>query len=109
MGKLDRQLIEDRALRDAASAVFQEDIALLRASLSPNELANRFGSKVEEGGGEVAEKASELLRDNRQSILMGLAISAGALATVTLVPNPIRAAVRKRWNARKKQEPEASA
>jgi hypothetical protein len=108
MGKLDQQLAEDRALRDAASAVFQEDLALLRSSLSPNALANRLGHRVEESSGEVTEKFSELFHENKALVLGGFAAAAGSLAALVLIPNPIRSAAHRCWKARKRQEPEVS-
>lgn len=95
MGRLERELTEDRALRNAASSVFQADLTLLRARLAPNELANRVGHQIEEGGGQVAGRLSELARENRGALMAGLA-AAGALATLFLARNPILAAFAKR-------------
>jgi len=108
VGKLDWQLDEDRALRDAASMVLKEDLALLRSRLSPDELANRLGHRAEESGGEIAEKASRFIQENKTGVLAGLA-AAGALAAVFLVPNPIRSAIARRTpGIRKSQEPDRS-
>jgi len=108
VGKLDWQLDEDRALRDAASVVLKEDLALLRSKLSPNELANRLGHQAEESGGEIVEKASRMFNENRTGVLAGVT-AAGALAAVFLIPNPIRSAIARRSLAGgKSQEPEHS-
>jgi len=108
VGKLDWQLDEDRALRDAASVVLKEDLALLRDKLSPNELANRLGHRAEESGGEVVEKASRFIHENKGGVLAGVA-AAGGLAALFLFPNPVRSAIARRMPIRgKSQEPERS-
>ena len=108
MSKLDWQLDEDRALRDAASVVLKEDLALLRSKLSPNELANRLGHRAEESGGEIVEKTSRLIHEHKAGVLAGVA-AVSALAAVFLIPNPIRSAIARRSLASSKsQEPEHS-
>lgn len=102
MGRLERQLADDRALRDAAGAVFNADLILLRARLAPNELANRIGHNVEEGSSLIATKATDLVKENKGAVWAGLA-AAGALAGLLLARKPIRAALAKY------REPHASA
>lgn len=46
MTRLPERFIEDRALRDAAHAVLEEDLARLRTSLSEQSVASRMSSSV---------------------------------------------------------------
>lgn len=72
MTALPPRLVEDRALRDAARAVLEEDIARLRASLGEQGVASRVTSsvgttvtsRIKTGAGDMFEQARQRLGDN---------------------------------------------
>jgi hypothetical protein len=73
MSALPQRFIEDRALRDAARAVLDEDIARLRASLGEQGVASRVTSSIgttvtgrlKAGASDVLDSAKETAIDNR--------------------------------------------
>jgi hypothetical protein len=68
MSALPPQLLEDRALRDAARSVLEEDIARLRASLAEQGVASRVSASL---GNTVASRlrtgAQDVIAQARQS------------------------------------------
>lgn len=63
MDKLDRQLAEDRALRDAAKRVFTGELAHVRQEVTPGALGERLGENIgrridaaSDGAVEIAER-----------------------------------------------------
>lgn len=65
MKKLDRQFIEDRALRDAARENVLADVELLKAGWNERGLAKRVAGRIGGGAQDVFERASETAEDNR--------------------------------------------
>lgn len=73
MTKLPARFIEDRALRDAARAVIEEDIARIRASLDKQGVASRVSSsvgnsisgRIRDGASDVLEQAKQQASDHR--------------------------------------------
>lgn len=73
MTRLPPRFIEDRALRDAARAVIEEDIARIRASLGEQGVASRVSSsvgstisgRVRAGASDVLEQAKQQANDHR--------------------------------------------
>ena len=82
---LPQQFLEDRALRDAARAVFVADITHARSSLSAKGVATRVGSRIGDGAKDVFEVARLQAEDNRGI----LAILIGALV-LWFAREPIR-------------------
>lgn len=72
MTRLPARFLEDRALRDAARAVLDEDIARLRASLDQQGVASRVSSslgstvtaRIRAGAGDVLQQAKERASDH---------------------------------------------
>lgn len=72
MTALPPSFLEDRALRDAARAVLEEDIARLRASLDEQGVASRVSSsvsttvisRIKAGAGDVLAQAKASTADN---------------------------------------------
>ncbi|MDC8753231.1 hypothetical protein OIK40_01085 [Erythrobacter sp. sf7] len=72
MTALPPRFIEDRALRDAARVVLEEDIARLRASLGEQGVASRVSSsvsttvtsRIRDGAADVLEQAKQRASDN---------------------------------------------
>jgi hypothetical protein len=96
MSALPQRFIEDRALRDAARAVLDEDIARLRASLGEQGVASRVTSSIgstvtgrlKAGASDVLESAKETAIDNRGVI----AVLVGAIL-LWLMRGPLLALV----------------
>lgn len=78
MSALPQRFVEDRALRDAARAVLDEDIARLRASLGEQGVASRVTSSIgttvtgrlKAGASDVLESAKDTAIDNRGMIAL---------------------------------------
>lgn len=70
---LERQLREDRALRNAARALFEADIAHLRASLAGRSISSRIVDRIGEGASEVLDEAIEVADNNKGVIATLLA------------------------------------
>lgn len=73
MSQLPPRFVEDRALRDAARAVLEEDIARLRASLGEQGVASRVSAsvgttitgRIRAGADDVLEQAKQAASDYR--------------------------------------------
>lgn len=73
MTALPPRFIEDRALRDAARAVVDEDIAMLRASLGEQGVASRFTQsvgttitgRIRAGANDVIDQTKQTASNNR--------------------------------------------
>ena len=63
--ELEQQLREDRALRNAARALFEADIAHLRASLAGKSISTRIVERIGEGAAEVLDEAIEVADNNK--------------------------------------------
>ncbi len=68
---LDRQLAQDRALRDAALELVKADFTHVRTDLSAQGLATRFAARISEGAIDLYEEAVETA-DNNRGVLMTL-------------------------------------
>lgn len=62
---LERRLREDRALRNAAWALFEADIAHLRASLAGKSISSRIVDRIGEGASDVLDGAMEVADNNK--------------------------------------------
>ena len=62
---LERQLREDRALRSAAWALFDADLAHLRANLAGKSISSRIVDRIGEGASSVLDEAIEVADNNR--------------------------------------------
>ncbi len=70
----DRQLQEDRALRDAARALVTAGIANLRADLASKGFGERIVDRMNEGAADIWEEAIELADDNRAGLTAVFAV-----------------------------------
>lgn len=68
---IDRQLREDRALRNAARAILDADVAHLRASLVGKSIGSRIVDRIGRGAADVFDEAVEVADSHK-----------GALATL---------------------------
>ncbi len=65
MNKLERQFVEDRALRNAARNNVISDVELLKSGWNERGLAKRVAGRIGGGAQDVFERASETAEDNR--------------------------------------------
>ena len=63
--ELERQLREDRMLRDAARAMVDADVAHLRASLAGRSISNRIADRIGEGAHDAMDEAAELATEHK--------------------------------------------
>ena len=70
---LERQLREDRMLRDAARAMVDADIAYLRASLAGRSIPSRIADRIGEGAHDAMDEAAELADQHKGLIAAAVA------------------------------------
>ena len=73
MSDLEHRLAEDKALRDAALALFKADLALVRADLDERGLAKRISDRVGESTMDMLDEAVDYAEDNKGKVAAGLA------------------------------------
>lgn len=78
----EQRLAEDRALRNAARAVFHTDIVLMRETLDPERLKQRATEKLAKSGESAASLAEDLATNHRSAVAAGLAAIVGLGALV---------------------------
>ena len=76
MSKLDSQLAEDRALRDAALALFKADLAFIRTDIRERGVGARLADRLGEGTRDMVDDAVDYAETNSGKI------AAGALAAI---------------------------
>ncbi|WP_379550286.1 hypothetical protein [Qipengyuania sp. DGS5-3] len=69
MNDLRAQMVEDRALRDAAKALLDADVENVREDFSSKSLALRAKDRVTEGASEVYEEAVGVAGDNKGALI----------------------------------------
>ena len=84
MSDPERKMIEDRALRDAALALVQADIAHLRTDLTNKGIGERFIDRVTEGASDVLDEAADVAGNNR-----GVLLTLLAAVVLWLARNPL--------------------
>jgi hypothetical protein len=62
---LEREMREDRLLRDAARALVEADIAQLKASLAERSIPERIGDRIGEGANDVLDEAVAVADENK--------------------------------------------
>lgn len=70
MSDLDRRMREDRALRDAARALFTADVAHVRNQLNGKSLSQRVIGRVGDGAKDVLEQAADTADNHRGTIAL---------------------------------------
>lgn len=68
---LESRLREDRATRNAARALFDADLANIKASLSGRSISTRIVERIGEGAAEVLDEAIEVA-DNHKGVIATL-------------------------------------
>ena len=80
MTEQERQLHEDRQLRNAAKGLVKRSVGNLKGGFSSRGLGGRVASRVKDGGSQIADDGVAFARDHKAQIGVGLAV--GALAVV---------------------------
>jgi hypothetical protein len=70
---LEQRLAEDKALRDAALALFKADLALVRADLDARGLGKRISDRLGESTMEMLDEATDFAEDNKGKVAAGIA------------------------------------
>jgi hypothetical protein len=70
---LERRLAEDKALRDAALALFKADLALVRADLDERGIGKRIADRVGESTMDMLDEATDFAEDNKGKVAAGIA------------------------------------
>ena len=73
MSDLASRFAEDKALRDAALALFKADIALVRGDLDERGLGQRITNRVGESTMEMLDEATDFAEDNKGKVAAGIA------------------------------------
>ncbi len=81
---LERQLKEDRALRNAARALVEADISHVKADFAAKNVGLRVASRMKEGAVDVYEDAVDIAEDNR-----GVLATLIAAVLIWFARNPI--------------------
>lgn len=71
--KLSRQLAEDRALRDAALALFKTDLQFIQTDLRQRGLGERMVDRLGEGAKEFLDDAVDYAGSHKSVVTAGLA------------------------------------
>ena len=80
----ERQLREDRMLRDAARAMLDADLAYLKASLAGRSIPSRIADRIGEGAHDAMDEAAELATEHK-----GLIAAAVAALILWLARHPL--------------------
>lgn len=75
--KISHQLAEDRAMRDAALALFKADLGFIRNDLDSRSIGGRIADRLGDGARELADDALDYASDNK-------GVVAAAFAAVVL-------------------------
>lgn len=73
MTPMERQFVEDRAMRDSAKALFEADIAQVRGDLAARGVGERIGARIGEGAVDMADEALELAGENKGTLSAAVA------------------------------------
>jgi len=88
MSRLDERLAEDRALRDAALALFKADLAFIRTDIREKGLGARLADRLGEGTRDMVDDAVDYAEAH------GGKVAAGAIAAILwLARGPIMDAI----------------
>lgn len=73
MSDLEQRLAEDKALRDAALALFKADLALVRADLEERGVGARIGDRLSESTMDLLDEGLDFAEENKGKVAAGLA------------------------------------
>lgn len=100
MNELEHRLAEDKAVRDAALALFRADLAFIRTDLGQKGVGARIAERLGDGTRELIDDAVDYAEENRGTV-------AAAVAAVVLwfARGPIMDAVGRLFGADEAEEP----
>lgn len=84
MSKLERQLREDRLLRNAAQALFKADVDRVKGDLEQKTIGKRALARAQDGAAELLENAQAKAGDN-----IGIVALLGGAIALWFARNPI--------------------
>jgi hypothetical protein len=73
LSKVGDRLAEDKALRDAALALFKADLTMVRADLNERGLGPRIADRVGESTMDMLDDAVDYAEDNKGKVAAGIA------------------------------------
>jgi hypothetical protein len=73
MSPLEHRLAEDKALRDAALALFKADLALVRADLDERGVGGRISDRIGETTMDMLDEAVDYAAENKGKVAAGIA------------------------------------
>lgn len=73
MSRLEQQLAEDKAMRDAALGLFSADLALIRADLKERGIGGRLADRIGESTLDMVDEAADYAEANRGKVAAGIA------------------------------------
>ena len=73
MSRLDRDLAEDRALRDSALLLFKSDLALVRADLRERGLGARIAGRIGDSTMDMVDDAVDYAEENKGKLAAAVA------------------------------------
>ncbi len=75
-----RRFEQDRALRDAAKDLVQQDLDFLRGNNAERGVGGRIADRARSGASNLAGEATDYASDNRGTVAAGVALAGAALA-----------------------------
>ena len=73
MSGLEQRLADDKALRDAALALFKADLALVRADLAERGIGARVADRLGESAMDIVDEGIDYAEENKGKVAAGVA------------------------------------
>jgi len=73
MSVADQKLVDDRALRDAALKIFQEDLRFIRADLDARGIGGRIADRLGDSALDMFDEAVDYAETNKGAVAAGMA------------------------------------
>jgi len=73
MSEIEHRLAEDKALRDAALALFKADLALVRSDLAERGVGARIGNRLGESTMDILDEGIDYAEENKGKVAAGVA------------------------------------
>lgn len=80
MANLQKQLHEDRIMRDAAKRLVKADVAFVKSDFSQKGVGGRLADRAKDGAAELSDSATEFADTHRAQIGTGIVVAAAAFA-----------------------------
>ena len=73
MSEIERRMVEDKALRDAALALFKADLAMVRADLDERGIGARVKDRLGDSTMDVLDEAADFAEENKGKVAAAIA------------------------------------